>query len=382
MNKKFLWTLSAGHTFTDMNQGALPAILPFLIVTGGISYTAAAGLVFAMALSSSIVQPLFGIWADKVSKPWLMPASILLAGSSLSIIGWTSNYWLMFTAAILSGVGIAAFHPEAARLANQAAGEKKGTGISIFSVGGNLGFAIGPAITTPAMLFFGLKGSIILIIPALLMSFILFMQVRKLQPQLSSTSKQTTPQETQKKDEWGKFSWLTLAIIARSIIFHSVNTFLPLFWFTVLLQTEAASGSILTIMFTVGAASSLLGGMLADRFGANNVIRMGFALLIPSLYFLITATNVTIATFLLFPTSFALFSIAGPLVLLGQKYLPNRMGFASGVTLGLAVSVGGLTAPLIGKYADIHGLVAAMSLLTFIPIFATFVVFTLKPPAN
>ncbi len=380
MEKRFLWTLSAGHVFTDVNQGALPAILPFLVLAGGLSYAEAAGLAFAMALSSSVIQPLFGLWADKATKPWLMPAGILLAGASLSVIGWLVDYWQMFGAAILSGAGIAAFHPEAAKLANQAAGAKKGAGISIFSVGGNLGFALGPAIATPSLLAFGLQGSIVLIVPALIMSIILFTQASRLKTKLtvSAGSKDAVAQ----KDEWGKFSWLTLAIIARSVIFYSINTFLPLYWLNVLHQSAAAGGTALTLMFAAGALSTLAGGLLADRFGANNVVRGGFLLLIPALYFLTMVQDVTWATLLLLPVAFALFSISGPLVLLGQKYLPGKIGFASGVTLGLAVSVGGLVAPVVGKYADTHGLLAAMTLLSFIPVFGALVVVTLKPPAK
>lgn len=382
MNKRFLWTLSAGHTFTDLNQGALPALLPFLITSGGLSYTSAAGLTFAMALSSSIVQPLFGIWADKVSKSWLMPAGVLLAGVSLSTIGFLTDYWLMFIAAIISGIGIAAFHPEAAKFANRAAGKKKGAGISIFSVGGNLGFALGPAITTPAMLYWGLHGSFVLAIPAIIMFFILLSRVREFEPQLNNTISSSTVTGDVKKDEWGKFSWLTIAIVARSIIFYSLNTFLPLYWLNVLHQSKAASGTALTLMFAVGAASTLLGGVLTDRFGANNVIRIGFILLIPSLYFLTATANASVVLMLLLPTAFGLFSLSGTLVLLGQKYLPNKLGFASGVTLGLAVSIGGLVAPLLGSYADEKGLLAAMSLLTLIPVVGAFVACTLQKPAH
>lgn len=381
MNKRFLWTLSAGHTCADLNQGALPAMLPFLILAGGLSYSSAAGLTFAMALSSSVIQPAFGIWADKISKPWLMPAGLLLAGISLALIGFTDNYWLMFTLAIFSGIGVAAFHPEAARMANYAAGEKKGTGMSIFSLGGNIGFALGPILATPAMLWFGLKGSFVLAIPAIIMFSIMLLQMNSFAKNHVLPETKKVQIDPTKKDEWGKFSWLTLAIIARSIIFVSINTFLPLYWINVLHQSEAAGGTVLTIMFVTGAISTYLGGILADRIGSNNIVRIGYVLLIPCIYFLTSTKDVQVATLLLFPLAFSLFSISSPMVLLGQKYLPNKIGFASGITLGLALSVGGLLAPLIGKYADQNGLDAAMSLIVLIPIFASFVVWTLKKPA-
>lgn len=381
MNKRFLWTLSAGHMCTDLNQGALPAMLPFLIMAAGLSYASAAGLTFAMALSSSIIQPLFGIWADKISKPWLMPAGLLLAGLSLSLIGMTDNYWLMFFFAVCSGIGVAAFHPEAARMANFAAGQKKGTGMSIFSVGGNLGFAVGPALATPIMLFLGVRGSIFLALPALAMFFVMLSQMNKLNKNHALPQKKIAAESSGLKDEWGKFWWLTLAIISRSVIFVSISTFLPLYWLNVLNTSKAAGGTELTVIFALGAVSTYLGGVLADRVGPNKVVRVGYVLLIPSLYFLTATSDPWLAGLLLLPLAFSLFSISSPMVLLGQRYLPNKIGFASGITLGLAVSAGGLVAPLIGRYADSNGLLAAMQLVVFIPVLASCVVLTLKPPA-
>src|SRR5665647_1132970 len=128
MKNKQVLLLSAGHMFTDLNQGALPAILPFLILEQGLSYTAAAGLIFAANFASSIVQPVFGYLADRISKPWLMPIGIFLAGLGMAFTGLTANYWLLFAAVTVSGIGVAAFHPEGARMSNRISGEKKGTG--------------------------------------------------------------------------------------------------------------------------------------------------------------------------------------------------------------------------------------------------------------
>ena len=380
MNKRFLWTLSAGHMSTDLNQGALPAILPFLIMEAHLSYAAAAGLVFAISFASSIVQPLFGLWSDKISKPWLLPAGMILAGASLSTIGFLSSYWAMFAAVTISGIGVAAFHPEAARLANSVSGEKKGTGMSIFSVGGNIGFALGPIITTPALLLFGLSGTLVLLIPAAVVSLLLIFQPYKAPKASEKTVKQDNAPVV--KDDWQNFSRLTLAIVCRSILFASLNTFIPLYWLYVLLQSQAISGTALSIFFVSGAISTLLGGSLADRFGYNRIVKYGFILLIPLLYIFTLTTDSFWATFLLIPIAFALFAISSPMVVLGQKYLPNRVGFASGITLGLAVSIGGMVAPLVGWYADHYGLVSAMGLMTIIPIVGAIVAFTLSKPEN
>jgi FSR family fosmidomycin resistance protein-like MFS transporter len=385
MKKRFVWLLSAGHFATDINQGALPAMLPFLIWEYNLSYTAAAGLVFAANFVSSIIQPLFGHFADKSSKLWLMPVGILLAGCGLAVVGVLSDYWLIFTAVMISGIGIAAFHPEGARMANKVSGEKKGTGVSIFAVGGNAGFAIGPVITTAALLFWGLKGTLILIVPAIIMAAIIASQSRKLQ-EFQKTTKKTEADDTQTapkdEDEWIPFSRLTAVVFCRSIIFFSMNTFLPLYWLNILHQSKAASGSALTILFTVGAVSTLFGGQLADRLGYNKIIQIGFSALVPLLMIFTVVNNVTLATLLLIPIGMALFAPHSPMTVLGQKYLPNRIGFASGVTLGLAVSVGGIVAPILGWFADNYGLLLAMQLVAGLSIVPAVMAYTLSIPRS
>ena len=386
MKNKYIWLLGASHALTDTNQGSLPVILPYLVAAGGISYTGAAGLSFAVAFSSSIIQPLFGIWADKVSLNWLMPAGILLAGLCMSLIGVLhDHYWLMFAVAILCGIGIAAFHPEAARMANQLSGRKKGGGMSIFSVGGNIGFALGPALATPALVYAGVSGTLVLAVPAITMFVLLTINASRMRTAADSSvaeERAAAPAGVAAVNEWGKFCWLTVAIIARSVLFHNFNTFLPMYWVRVLGQSNAATGGILTLMFAIGALSTLAGGQLADRFGANAVTRVGTVLMIPALFLFTRATNPALAMASMIFFACSSFIITTPMVVLGQKYLPGSLGLASGVTLGLGISVGGMVSPLIGRYADANGLLATYRLLAFLPIVAALVTLTLKRPAT
>jgi len=385
MKNKFLLMLSAGHMVTDMNQGALPVFLPFLVAAGGLSYASAAGLSFAVALASSLIQPIFGIWSDKISMRWLIPAGVLMAGVFMSFIGpLHQHYWLMFTVAILSGIGVAAFHPEGARMANQLAGKKKGGSMSIFSVGGNLGFAAGPALATPVMLYAGLSGSLVFAVPAVGMFILIALNSSRMRDSAVLTvakEKAATPALASAKNEWGLFWWLAVAIIARSILFHNINTFLPLYWVNVLGQSMASGGLILTFMFLAGSAFTLLGGYLADRFGLNTITKIGTVLMIPSLFLFTRATNPVLAAICVIFMAYSTFTVTTPLIILGQKYLPANLGFASGVTMGLGVSIGGLVAPLVGRYADTHGLLAAFQLLAFLPLVPALVALTLKRPA-
>lgn len=174
------YLVSLGHMVTDINQGALAALLPFLVSEQSLSYTSAATLVFVANASSSLVQPVFGHFADKMSKPVLMPAGIFLAGAGLALTGFTDVYWLLLFLAAVSGIGIAAFHPEGARTINRISGDNKATIMSFFSIGGNLGFALGPAILTTALLAFGMKGTAVLILPVSIVAVWIWFKIPEL----------------------------------------------------------------------------------------------------------------------------------------------------------------------------------------------------------
>jgi FSR family fosmidomycin resistance protein-like MFS transporter len=375
--------LSAGHLFTDVNQGALPAILPFLIAEQGLSYAAAATLVFAANFVSSVIQPLFGYLADRVSKPWLMPAGVFTAGFGLAFTGFIDAYWLLFLAATVSGIGVAAYHPEAARMAHKVAGENKGTGVSFFAVGGNAGFAVGPVLTTAALLYWGLKGTLVLLVPVTVMALILWREAGNFQRlQLAEAKKAAGTTAGTARDEWGPFSRLLAIVFSRSVIFYGCTTFIPLYWIGVLQQSKAAGGTALSILLFTGAVGTLIGGRLADRYGFLRVIRTGFVALVPLMMLFVAASDVTVATLLLVPLGLGLFIPFSPTIVLGQKYLPNHMGLAAGVTIGLAVSIGGLTTPLLGWVADSYGLEKAFAILAIIPVISALAAFTLPQPGR
>ncbi|MNW61017.1 Major Facilitator Superfamily protein [compost metagenome] len=134
---------------------------------------------------------------------------------------------------------------------------------------------------------------------------------------------------------------------------------------------------MLSIFFAIGAISTLFGGRLADKYGYKKIIILAFLLLLPSIFLLTMTSNVVVATLILVVIGFALNLSYSPMVVLGQKYLPNRLGLASGVTLGLSVSVGGIVAPVLGNLADNHGLLAAMHVVALIAVIPAIVAFML-----
>ncbi len=269
--------LSAGHLVTDINQGALPAMLPFFIVAYDLSYAAAAGIVFAANMTSSIVQPVFGHAADRFSKPWLLPVGLLMAGIGLAFTGISQGYGWILSMAIVSGIGIAAYHPEAARRVNFAAGNKKGTAMSLFGVGGTIGFAVGPLIATAALLHWGLKGTLVLIVPVTIMAAVMASQFSLFESlEASRNGGRSESDAKHVKDNWSAFSRLTITIIGRSILFYGLNTFIPIYWINGLHQSKVTGAMALTIFAGSGIVGNLVGGSFADRMGQKKVMIIGY----------------------------------------------------------------------------------------------------------
>ena len=100
-DRRGLGVLATGHLWADFLQGAIPALLPFLIAEHGYSYGAAGALLLAASLGSSIVQPLFGVASDRFSLPWLMPAGLALGGAGLAVVGLTESYAATFAAVVV-----------------------------------------------------------------------------------------------------------------------------------------------------------------------------------------------------------------------------------------------------------------------------------------
>ena len=350
-----------GHICTDINQGALPAILPFLVLYKDISYTSAAGLVFAANSMSSFVQPFFGYLGDRVSWPWLMGLGALLAGGGLAMVGFLDSYWAIFASVAVSGIGIALFHPEGGRMANLVSGPNKGAGIALFAVGGNIGFALGPVIASISLTALGLRGTAVFLLPGLVMALTIVLSLKSLN-RLSSKSRLTanTDKHSADEDDWKSFFKVSACITGRSIVAYGLTTFIPLYFVAVLTTTESLASATLTLFSVVAAIGTLSGGQIADRIGYHRVIKGGFSLLVPLMLIFPLVNNAYWAAILLVPIALAINAPQGASIALGHKFLPNHIGTSSGIMLGLAVSIGGMVAPGIGWIGDHYGLTTAM----------------------
>lgn len=372
VDRRAMGVLSGGHLFTDVNQGAVAALLPLLVAERGISLAAAGTLLLAATISSSVVQPLFGYFSDGRSLPALMPLGLVLAGAGISLVGVAPSYPLILLCVVVSGVGVAAFHPEAARFANYVSGSRRATGMSFFSVGGNAGFALGPVLATPAVLIFGLPGTLLLCVPAALMALVLALELPRLAafrpaPEGAQDSGCAPEPRAGERDAWRPFAVMVGVVTARSVVYFGLVLLVAQYYTGVLGEPVAVGNAALSVMLFSGAAGTLAAGPLADRFGRRAVLAASMLALGPLL--LAFAFSGVLAGFVLLAfTGATTIGTFGTTVVMGQEYLPARIGLAAGITMGFSIGLGGLGSPVLGAVADGVGVRGALLALVLMPV--------------
>lgn len=368
--------LSVGHACVDVYQGAVAALVPFFVAERAYTYAAAAGVVLAASLLSSVAQPVFGALTDRRAVPWLLPASTLLGGLGVALSGLSGSYPLTLVCVAVSGVGVAAYHPESARVARIATrGSHRGMGW--FATGGNIGFAPAPLMVTSVVTAGGLCWTPLLVPPALAGAAMCLPAARALQRN-EADGAGTTPAVG--GDDTASFVKLSLAVAFRSITLVGLSTFISLYARQRLGGSAAAGTTALTVLYLGGAAGSLLGGVLAGRWDRVTVSRWSSYLVTtaavagvvwvpgPAIHLFVALTSVGL---------YVPFSLQ---VTLGQDYLPSRVGTAGGITLGLTVSIGGLAAPALGRLADATSLQTALTPLVLMPVLGWLLFRTLPEP--
>jgi FSR family fosmidomycin resistance protein-like MFS transporter len=339
--------LSSGHLATDFANGALPALLPFFVEKYDLSYTLAAAAVLASAVSSSIVQPLFGLWSDRRGAIWLLPAGVALAGIGIALASVAPTYWLVLVCVVFSGLGVAAFHPEGSKFAAFVGGRRRASAMSLFSIGGNLGFALGPIVATPLVLAFGLAGGLLLAVPCLAVAVALV----ALAPFLGTFAPERGRQAgSEGHDRLGALLLLLGVIAFRSVSWFGLITFVPL-WEVSLGHSKAHGNNLLSLMLLAGGLGTLVTGLLADRFGRRPVLLASSAATAPLILVFVIVGGIP-GAIALAGVGISVVGTFGVTMVMSQEYLPHHIGMASGLSIGLSIGLGGVGAVALGAVAD------------------------------
>ncbi len=368
--------LSVGHACVDVYQGSVAALVPFFIAERSYSLAVASGIVLAATLLSSVAQPLFGLLTDRWALPWLLPVSTLLGGLGIALSGLSGSYPLTLVFVALSGIGVVGYHPESARVA-RIAGRGSHRAMGWFSTGGTVGFALAPLMVAAAMSVGGLRWTPLLVLPALVGAARCLPVVRVLQQRQAAGARPTPPPA--RRDDVASFVRLSLAVVFRSVAFIGLSTFISLYVRERLGGGAAVGTAALFVLYLGSTVGAVLGGSLAARWDRVVVARWSYLVSVAAVTGVVWVPGPAVFLFLAL-TSAGLYVPFSLQVTLGQDYLPSRVGTASGITLGLTVSIGGLASPAVGAIADATSLRTALAPLALMPLLSWLIFRTLPEP--
>jgi FSR family fosmidomycin resistance protein-like MFS transporter len=374
----YLWILSIGHLIVDLSQGVLPILTPLLAQSLNLSYFEIGTVALAFTFSSAIIQPVFGVLSDRYSMPWLMPLGLFLSGFGLALTGVVNSYRLLLLVVLLSGIGVAGYHPEGSKLAHYISKEgRAGSSMAIFSVGGNLGFGLGPMLAMFVLSFSGLGSVHGVIIPGLVAALVfmfLLPGVKKILAESSSKEKENKELPTSSGNKAASLTLLILYVTVRSWVQSGLVYFIP-FYFPAF-KGIAEPGYLVSTYLIAGAAGTMLGGPFADRFGGRNGLLISMIVSLIAVYPFLHLNGNWVPV-LAFIAGAALISTFSTTVVFGQRLLPHNIGLASGLLLGFGVGMGSVGVTILGAIADYAGLPMTMNIISLLPILGIVLAFTL-----
>jgi FSR family fosmidomycin resistance protein-like MFS transporter len=366
IDKRAMGALSAGHFAVDFAGGALPALLPFLVAEFDLSYTLAAVIMLASTLAGSILQPAFGLWSDRRGALWLLPTGVALAGVGMAIAAAAPSYWAVLVFVILSGLGTAAYHPEGSKFAAYASGRRRASGMSLFAIGGNVGYGLGAFAVAPIVRWLGLKGGLLVAAPCVATAGLLVAAAPFLQSFAPAEPRRhaSVPGE----DRMDAMLYLLGVVSFRSVAWFGLLTFVPL-WEVSRGHSKAYGSFLLAAMLLAGGLGTLAAGPIADRIGRRPVLIASNVALPPLILVFVLVGGIPGAIALML-IGIAVIGTFGVTMVMSQEYLPRHIGMASGLSIGFSIGLGGIAAVALGAVADSIDLRTALYVCAAAPVIA------------
>ena len=364
-DRRGLVLLGSGHFVVDMTVGALSPLLPVFKKAMALSDLRTSLVLAAITFSSSFIQPLFGVVADRVRATWFLWGGVAVATLGLALSGLVSSFWLLLVLIVICGLGVGGYHPEAARVANQLAGSRKASGVAWFTIGGNLGFAIGPLLVALFIPLLDERTTLIFFVPGALACTLLLTNARRVAlPIIAHHATRETPGRTNMRG----MVVLVSAISLRTWIQLGLMTIVPLYLTDQRGLSASAAGFVIFAFVMTGSVGTYVGAAIADRVGGKAMFVGSMPLAAPLVAtFILTDGALSIVAFS--AAGFILMASFSATVVMGQQYMPHRPALAAAWVLGFA-AIGAATPwlPAIGAIADAAGRETALWIMAAIPL--------------
>jgi FSR family fosmidomycin resistance protein-like MFS transporter len=372
MDRPGLTMLATGHFVIDATVGAVPAMLPVFTAIYALSDLKASMVLGASLLVSSAIQPFFGILADRRPTPAFLWGGVAVAAAGLALSGLAGGYLGVLACIVGSGLGIAAFHPEAARVANQISADRKATGLAWFMVGGNAGFAAGPLLAALFIPLLDEKATLVFLVPGAIVSLWLLRERGRLSVALAAPAPHraaAAPAPLPRGRAWS-VGLLLFVTSMRTWTQFCLLALVPLLLVDDRGFSDQEAGFAVAAFAGAGAVGTIAGAMLADRVGGRRMLLWTMPVVSPLVAgFLVTEGALSIV--LLAAAGFVLLASFSVTVMMGQEYLPTRLALAAGLMIGFgAIGSAPPGLALFGAIADAAGREAALWGVAALPLLA------------
>lgn len=321
--------------------------------------------------TSSLLQPLFGMISDKKEKSFLLPAGAFAAGVGYSLVSVPSGFLPILLLVFAGGLGVSAYHPEGFKTAAFFTGERPATGMSIFSVGGNLGFALGPMLAMWIIARFGFSSLPVFMAPCLVFTagILCARNVIALPSREGSASRS-------EGHRVAKGSLVSLVLIISVVFMRSwmqmgIVSYIPFYYISYLKGDPVYAAKLVGTLLLGGTLGTLAGAPIADRWGYLGLVR-GSSLLAAVMFPLVfwAQGSQVLLLVVLFALGMVLSSTFSVTIVMAQKLLPKNLGIASGLMTGFAIGAGGIGVTLLGVVADHFSVYTALKSIAVLPVAA------------
>lgn len=353
--------MTFGHFVIDSYPALLFALLPIFVTRLRIDFTRAGILAALLLTTSAVTQPAFGFLQDRYPKAPLAIAGLLVSGAAMAVTGFVTTYALMVVLVVVAGVGSAAFHPQAVSQAARASAGRPGWGVAVFFTGGSTGTAAMTLTIVPAVMFFGPHATVVTMVPAVIAA-VLF--ARAWRTWLQPVRAENPAGLGQLRPVALPLAMLIAISILRSAVMTAYLTFLPALVVARTGSLSLGAFALASFLFS-GSIGALLGGIAANRVGGACVVLVslvaGSALLFPAPWL----PGVVLVPWM-FVTGVLVFASEAQVTALAQGLLPDLVGVASSLMMGVGLGIGNLGAVLTGAIADRQGLQMALTVTSFL----------------
>ena len=380
MNTKAIFALFLIHFTGDFFQSFVRPLLPVLAGKFALNLTQVGMITGISAFMAFLIQPFFGYLADRSRTRTILLIGSLVGPVCIPLTGVTPYFGAVLVLIALGSIGSAVYHPTAAGMVSLYAGRRRGLSMSLFGLGGTLGFTLGPVVFAGFVTLAGLERLPYTSLLGLVAAGFLFVMV----PMPENTAPPGRGIASSLRDSLGEV-WRPVALIwtitlCRAFVEQAVLTFMP-----VQIAAEGHSlvavGSILSLFTVGGALSALVCGHLVDRIGFRPIYFLSFGLSSPCILMFIQASGRLLYP-LAFLSGFLLLATLFPGVALAQQIAPKGRSLVSSIVMGLTLGTAGVLMPLAGKAADAFGIRTVLMLVAFVPLAALLLIRHLPEPGQ